>query len=461
METKVEQMIWAFRTAVLTLFLLLAAAVLAQSRPGHVGGGDLGDPVPAPLKLTLRGAVRLALKQNPEVQIANINLAESQQQRAISRSSLLPQVAASGSAGVHRNNFATLLGKPAPHGIVVTHGFQVIEGGAEASFPLFDLTLWHRYKAAGFAVNAGDQQRLSVRERTVLLVVSQYLGSLRAQARVRAAQSRVELAQALYKLAADRESTGVGIKLDTLRAQVELQNETQQLITAQTDLTTSLNGLERLLSIDPQQPVELADEMSFFETPAINLGESLSQAYGVRPELRALSEQEREAGQQKRAAADSRLPSVVAEGDWGYAGLQFNNTTSVYRYAVGIRVPLFTGGRIKAEIAKAALRIGNIQQQEEAERDRIAMEVKDANARLQSARHEVDVANLGIELAQEEVTQARDRFQNGVANNIDVITAQDELARASDNQINALYQYNQSRADLAHAMGKIEAVYSH
>ena len=60
----------------------------------------------------------------------------------------------------------------------------------------------------------------------------------------------------------------------------------------------------------------------------------------------------------------------------------------------------------------------------------------------------------------EEVTQARDRFQAGVANNIEVISAQDALARANDNQIVALYRYNQARADLARATGQMEAVYA-
>jgi outer membrane protein TolC len=72
----------------------------------------------------------------------------------------------------------------------------------------------------------------------------------------------------------------------------------------------------------------------------------------------------------------------------------------------------------------------------------------------------VTVANLGVDLARQEVVQARDRFQAGVANNIEVITAQDELSRANDNQIAALYRYNQSRADLAHAVGQMEAVYA-
>ena len=86
--------------------------------------------------------------------------------------------------------------------------------------------------------------------------------------------------------------------------------------------------------------------------------------------------------------------------------------------------------------------------------------MKTAIAQLEAARNEVNVANLGVDLARQEVDQARDRFQAGVANNIEVITAQDELARANDNQIAALYRYNQARADLAHAAGQMEALYA-
>ena len=93
-------------------------------------------------------------------------------------------------------------------------------------------------------------------------------------------------------------------------------------------------------------------------------------------------------------------------------------------------------------------------------RNQIALEVKTSEAQLEAAQHEVDVANLGVKLAQEEVSQARDRFQAGVANNIEVVTAQDSLARANDNQIAALYGYNQARADLSHAIGQIEGLYS-
>jgi outer membrane protein TolC len=65
-----------------------------------------------------------------------------------------------------------------------------------------------------------------------------------------------------------------------------------------------------------------------------------------------------------------------------------------------------------------------------------------------------------VDLARQEVDQARDRFQAGVTSNIEVISAQDALARANDNQIAALYRYNQARADLAHSAGQMEALYA-
>ena len=93
-------------------------------------------------------------------------------------------------------------------------------------------------------------------------------------------------------------------------------------------------------------------------------------------------------------------------------------------------------------------------------RNSIALDVKTALLNLESARNEVQVANLGVQLAKEEVDQARDRFKAGVANNIEVIQAQDALARANDNQIIALYRFNQARADYARGIGQMEKVYA-
>jgi outer membrane protein TolC len=88
------------------------------------------------------------------------------------------------------------------------------------------------------------------------------------------------------------------------------------------------------------------------------------------------------------------------------------------------------------------------------------LDVKTSLLNLKSARNQVAVATLGVQLAKEEVEQSRDRFKAGVANNIEVIQAQDALARANDNEIAALYRFNQARADYARSIGQMEKVYA-
>jgi outer membrane protein len=413
-----------------------------------------------PLKLTLKDAVGLALRQNPQVILGNLQVSQSDQDRRLARSELLPQANASGSETVNRLNIQALIGLPFAGFPQHVGPFEVFQFGTNVSAPVFDLTLWRRYKSSKLAIETSRAQETVAREESVILVVSQYLGCQRAAADVAAAQSRADLALAVYNQSADLQKNGVGTGIDTLRGNVQLQNEKQRVIQAQTEVQTSLFGLARLLNIDPHRTIEIADQVSFFDTPAVELGQSIEKAYATRPEMKALRSEQERAVLAARSASDERLPKVTFNGFWAQEGLAPDSIIPVYQYQGTILVPLFTGGRIQADRAKADLEIRQLQQQEIELRNRIAQEVKNAALQVESARNEVTVANAGIELAREEVMQARDRFQAGVANNIEVITAQDELARANDNQIGALYRYNQARANLAYAVGQMEALYA-
>lgn len=414
----------------------------------------------AALRLTLHDAVATALKENPQVQIAALSFAESQEDKSIARSALLPQAGVEVFDRAVRFNIDAQFGSKFP-GIPEHAGpFQFFQGGLGVTMPLLDLTLWRRWQAAHQGVSASQAQETTVREQIVLLVVSQYLGGMRANAAVKAAHSRVDLAQALFDQASDLQKHGVGTGIDTLRANVELQNEKQRLLEAETQQKVALFGLARLLNMDPHRGIELTDAPSFFETPEMDASQSIEQAYETRPEMKALVARAHMAELARRGASESRLPTVNFFGTAGQQGLSAPTAIPAYVYQVTVDVPLFTGGKIRAEIATANLEIKKVDREREDLRSQIALEVQTSQAQLDAARHEVDVANLGVKLAQEEVTQARDRFQAGVANNIEVVSAQDALARANDNQIDALYRYNQARADLSHAIGQIEGLYS-
>jgi outer membrane protein len=449
------------------LFSLLGLPAVGRAQ--QPSNKTLTGPAPTQtLRLTLEQAVALAVKQNTTEQIALITAAEAVQDKNISRAALLPQVNLNASEEAQRQNLQALFGGRPLFNVPGVNlkfpghigPYALFSAGPGFSSPIFDFTLWKQYKAARASMDAASANSLSTREQVILLVVSQYIGALRNVADVEASKSRVDLAQALYDQAADLQKEGVGTGIDTLRANVELQNEKQRLIEAENNRDASLFGLVSLLNLDPRQKIELGDSLSFFETPQPEAESSIEQALHDRPEWKSIEAQEKALKYEKEAAQDSRLPSFKADGNWAYLGTRPDNGIPTYTYTASMEVPLWTSGRIHAQVVKADLEIKRVDEQKEDLRNQIALDVKTSLLNLESARNEVQVANLGVELAKQEVDQARDRFKAGVANNIEVITAQDSLSRANDNQIAALYRFNQARADFARAIGQMEKTYA-
>ena len=412
---------------------------------------------PVALQLTLKQSVQLALKQNPQRMIAQILVQESDRNSQIARSALLPQAHVVASGAINQYNIQSIERAPKREEL---GPYQIINAGPAFSQTLLDFQKIRAYQIGREGTHQARADEQTTREIVVNAVVDQYLLILRALATRDAANARVVLAQRLYEQATELQKTGIGLNIDTVRANVELQNERQNLIDAETLTHTTKYGLAALLDLPRDQDLEVADHLDFYDVPALDRQALLDQALTSRPEIRSLDSQQRIARLTTDAAGEQRLPSLDFSGFWFYQGSRFNNGIPAYTYAVSLEFPIFTGGRIRAEEAHAKLEeqhVAEIRRQLEAQ---IVNEVKSALDELTAARNSVDVANLGLQLAQEEVAQAERRFAAGVTTNVEVITAQDALARASDNQIGALYQFNLSRASLARATGEIEAMYT-
>jgi outer membrane protein len=438
--------IFALLMAILQLSLPLAS--FAQRPPA--------DPA-APLPLTLKQAVQLALKQNPQRLIAQILVQESDRNSQIARSALLPQANVAASGAVLQYNIQSIERAPKRADL---GPYQIINAGPAFSQTILDFPKIRAYQIGREGTHQARADEQTAREVVVNAVVDQYLLILRALATRDAAKSRVALAQRLYEQATELQKTGIGLNIDSVRANVELQNERQNLIDAETLTHTTRYGLAALLDLPRDQDLEVADHLDFFDLPALDKRTLLDQALTSRPEIHSFNSQQRIAKLTTDAAGEQRLPQLDFSGFWYYQGSRFNNGIPAYTYAISLEFPIFTGGRIRAEEARAKLEEQHVAENRRQLEAQIVDEVKSALDELTAARNSVDVANLGLQLAQEEVAQAQRRFAAGVTTNVEVITAQDELARANDNQIAALYQFNLSRASLARATGEIEAMYT-
>lgn len=431
---------------------LLAAALLLPGLPGRA-------QAPA-LRLTLREALQTALAQNPKVHLALLAIAEGSEDRRAAEAALLPSLGAQAVGQRTKNNLDAFIGIPSPRGPQVVGPFSWGQIGVEARATLFDLGVWKRWKASGQAESALKAQGRAVREEVGALVVGQYLRALRAQAAIEATRSRVEVAEALAALAESQQQQGVGTRLDTLRAQVQVQTERQRLIQARTQLKVALAGLGKLLAVEPGRELELADTLAAPDFPAPSLEQAFQAGLLQRPELAALDAREQAARSLREAAQGLRLPALVATAGYASTGLHGEAWAATWQVGLALRVPLFTGGLVSAQVARARSEEARVQEARREVRTQVGLEVQVAQAELEAARSEVEVARLAVALADEALVQARHRFEAGVSNNVELVGAQDEVARAHDSRISALHRLNQSRADLARGMGQLESLFA-
>lgn len=204
--------------------------------------------------------------------------------------------------------------------------------------------------------------------------------------------------------------------------------------------------------------LELTDKLQFTPVDAVTLEQAREQALKERPDFMAQHQREDTARLSASASKMERLPSVAAFGDYGTVGTGTSSLLPTRTVGISVRVPIFDGGRRDARRAEAASQYRSEQTRTRDLKEQIELDVRLALDQLHSAEEQVKVAAEGLALANSEMTQARRRFDAGVAVTLEVTDAQTRLAKAQDNQTAALYKYNVARVDLAQAMGKIRSV---
>jgi outer membrane protein TolC len=428
--------------------LMLAVALLAE--PAFAQD--------APVTLTLPQAIKLALSQSPSAQIANIEAALAQEGSALARSALIPQAGLAFNQSIQRFNIESVIGQRIPGVAQHVGPFQVLNPGVQLTTPVFDLALWKQYGATKDRARAAAASTEGAHEEIALLVVSQYMGTMRATAKLQAATARRDLSLRLDAQAADLLRDGVATEVDMLRAKVRLKQDEQDLIQAQTAETISFYSLARLLGLPPAQPITLSDD-ALSDAPKVDPDIAPESALRQRPEIAAATAGIEAANKMRQAARASNLPTLKFSGVWGLQASHFDGMIPAYTYQLNLSVPLFTGGALSAARKRAELDEAKARQQRDDLRNGVTEQILIAEAQVRSAHSQIDVANTAISLAQRELTLATDRFQEGVADNIEITAAQASLAEVTDRRIEALFAFNIAQAQLSRAAGLVRATY--
>ena len=121
-----------------------------------------------------------------------------------------------------------------------------------------------------------------------------------------------------------------------------------------------------------------------------------------------------------------------------------------------LTIPIFQGGRTHANVLQAEAALRQSKARLEDLRGQIDNDVRTALLDLNAAADQVEVARSSIDLAEQTLTQAQDRFAAGVSDNLEVVQAQESVASAHESYISSLYAHNLAKVELARALGNAE-----
>ncbi|HXE31314.1 MAG TPA: TolC family protein [Terriglobales bacterium] len=405
-----------------------------------------------PLALSLSGAVQMGLRNNLAALLASSTTEQARAQRMAALAALLPQVNASAGEVRQKLNLAAF-GFSFPGFPSIVGPFNVFQASAAASVPVVNLSALQNARAAKTLQHAAQDNLEETRDVVVLAIANQYLLSVADQSRVEAAQAELATANSALQQAQDMLKAGTVGALSAVRAQVQRDRQSQLLTAQQNALAKQRLQLARAVGLPPGQAFTLTTTVQFQPLAAPDAASAVAQALASRQDYRAAQSVERAAQLLIASARDEHLPTLSLNGNYGTIGHEIDSNHPIFEVGASINLPIFAGGLYRAEAVRAEAQLHDAQNRLADLRSQIDVQVRSALLDLDSNRAQVQVAQDARSLADQELTLAQDRFKAGVADNLEVVQAQQAVADADESYISSLYSYNLAKADLAQALG--------
>ena len=434
-----------------------------QAIPGTSGVSPFAGSVPAKLvpgvvPLSLQDAISRGLKQNLGLLLSRADIRSARGQRWEQLSALLPRVTAAPDVEASKINLSEL-GLTSFGGITLPRSvgpFSYFDARAAVAQTLFDWKSINATRASSQSLKSAAYTFKDARDLVVLAVGYVYLQAIADEARIDTAEAQVKTAQALYDQASDQINAGTSPDIDGLRTKVELQTRQQQLIQAKNNFAIQKLTVARVIGLAPGQEFEFTDKSPYQPLENVTVDEALKRASASRSDYQAAMTDVRAAEFSRKAAVAGYLPSLSFNADYGLAGSHPSTATSVADVRGTLSIPIFQGGSVHGDVMQADARLEQSRERLDSLRAQIDSDVRAALLNLQSSEDQVNVARSNIDLAEETLTQSRDRFSAGVTDTVEVVQSQEAVSSAHEQYISSLYSYNYAKISLVRALGIAE-----
>ncbi len=419
------------------------------------------------LKLSLNDAVRLGLEHNLSISIDRQTARQVGGLELIALNALIPTLSASGLSSTQEVNLAargfnpTLVAPLLPAGTTFSTivKYDVTSAQVNLTQQLFNLPAYEIYKAAKVQAHITELQALSDRSSIVAQVAGQYLRVLADEASIRDAASQLVTDRELERQAQARKDAGTGTNLDLLRTTVDRQQREQQLVQDRNSLAKDKIQLNRDMGLAADQPLDLIDAVPYHELAALPLDVAKQVAYKRRKDILTLEAQLQSARLQRKAITYERLPAAKLSGYYGVIGQTFGNYHGDFVAQGGVDFPIFEEVRFRGDREVADAQLSRLRSQITSLHADVDQQIRSSMFDVNTSSELVKAAASNVTLAGDALGDALQRYRAGIDDTLPVVQAQSTLANAQAQLVNALFQFNQAKLQLARNTGVLESQY--
>lgn len=395
-----------------------------------------------PVELTLQESIDLALRQNPSIAIAEYQLEGAKAGVSAARGAFGPKLDLSGSgtysdepaSGNSRERYNTELRLSLP---LYTGGdLEGKLGKAKANQAYYEHGLDDTKQQLVLDVTAGYFNILQTKN------IVQY-----SEEAVATVQSHVNNTKAFFE-------AGTVPKSDVLRAEVELAQTKQDLITAQNNYNVAVATLDKLLGLDQNNEIVIKEVLAYRKVD-VDLNECIQKALQQRPELKQAQSQVESAEQGIKVAKSDRHPAISASSSYGWSDTQFPpQKDDSWTVTLRADLNLFDSNVTKSGVAAAQAAKKQAEFTLKQQMDNIKLDVRTSFLNLREAEERIHTSMKAVEQAAEDLHIEQVRYAAGVGTNTDVLDAQVAFTKAKTNHSGALYDYNVAKASLSKAIAE-------
>src|SRR4051812_30372846 len=449
--------------ASVSMMLVASASALAQATSAPLLNAT---PADSAIALSLGDAARLAARQSAPAQGARLRADEAQARVRERRAELLPNLSSYVQEAGRTFNTSTLgIDFPSAPGVPplfdprgqVEGPVNTLDVRGRVQQNLFDFSAIGRIRQAQAQARSSNADADATAEQAANVATTAYVRAMRADADLRARQADTVLATELLRIAQSQLQAGTGVGLDVTRARAQLAATRAALIASRNARDHAHLDLLRSLALPIGTDIALTDSLSpsaITETipdePTL-----VAQAIRNRPDLIAEDRRIQAAKQGISAIKAERLPSLGLVADDGVIGKNGAKLLNTYTWGLQVTLPIFDGFRREARIQEQQAVVKEAEVRRRDLEQQAQIDVRGALLDIANAREQLDAATERLRLAEQEVTQARDRFNAGVAGNADVVNASLALTASRTLVNDAETAYQLARVSLARAIGSV------